>query len=304
MHLWWWKRLDEWDLLHLPCLGYSEVVPTLTSNRKKKPTRRSPLTVHPSRQAGESLREHVYDRFILWWFYLAGWTSALIAVAVAAWFSDPRWLRFTLTFFAAVSTGVFAVTIRREWPVVINCLRGAKGERAVADVLEDLRIKGYRVLHDLPVVRDGKRVANIDHVLIGPAGVFAIETKYRSKPADRPGVRADIHWDGEKLLANGTPVQNSPLLQARNAADDLQRILGARLARDIPVRPVVLFPGWYVHESSGAEAWVLAPKRLFAWLTREAHEAESVRRLSEIAVERIAESLTAYCREAADRMKS
>ena len=46
-------------------------------------------------------------------------------------------------------------------------------------MLEDLRAQGYAVFHDIP--GDG---FNVDHALIGPAGIFAIETKTRAKPAD------------------------------------------------------------------------------------------------------------------------
>ena len=41
--------------------------------------------------------------------------------------------------------------------------------------LEELRSEGYKPVHD--IVGNG---FNIDHVIVGPGGVFAIETKYRS----------------------------------------------------------------------------------------------------------------------------
>lgn len=49
---------------------------------------------------------------------------------------------------------------------------GAEGEERVAEVLRDLA--GIVVLHDLRV--PGKR-SNIDHVVVGPAGVFVIDAK-------------------------------------------------------------------------------------------------------------------------------
>ncbi|MGH2635682.1 MAG: nuclease-related domain-containing protein [Actinomycetota bacterium] len=49
---------------------------------------------------------------------------------------------------------------------------GIRGEVRVAGLLAELEPDGYRVLHDVDLGR-----GNADHVLIGPAGVFVIETK-------------------------------------------------------------------------------------------------------------------------------
>ena len=40
---------------------------------------------------------------------------------------------------------------------------------------------GFAVFHDVP----GDKAFNVDHVVIGPQGVFAVETKGRGKPASR-----------------------------------------------------------------------------------------------------------------------
>ena len=50
---------------------------------------------------------------------------------------------------------------------------GARGEEATATRLTQLP-ESFRVLHDLPM--PGSR-ANIDHVVVGPTGVFTVETK-------------------------------------------------------------------------------------------------------------------------------
>jgi len=54
-------------------------------------------------------------------------------------------------------------------------LRGARGEEAVAQVLAHLEQVGYQALHDIETGH-----GNIDHVVVGPTGVFAIETKHLS----------------------------------------------------------------------------------------------------------------------------
>jgi hypothetical protein len=53
--------------------------------------------------------------------------------------------------------------------------RGARGERATARRLRRLQRAGWTVFHD--VALQGSR-ANLDHLLIGPGGVFVIDSKY------------------------------------------------------------------------------------------------------------------------------
>ncbi|WP_163998711.1 nuclease-related domain-containing protein [Pyxidicoccus caerfyrddinensis] len=51
---------------------------------------------------------------------------------------------------------------------------GADGEERVGGLLEQLRPHGWHVEHD---VRVGRRGANLDHLVIGPPGVFVVNTK-------------------------------------------------------------------------------------------------------------------------------
>ena len=53
--------------------------------------------------------------------------------------------------------------------------RGAEGEEATAHVLAGLPAFEWRVFHD--VRWPGRRFANIDHILIGPQGVFVVDSK-------------------------------------------------------------------------------------------------------------------------------
>ncbi len=63
---------------------------------------------------------------------------------------------------------------------------GAQGERLTGRVLEKLP-RSYRVLHDLPMPRSS---ANIDHVVVGPTGVFTVETKNYKNAVTIKGGRA------------------------------------------------------------------------------------------------------------------
>lgn len=65
-----------------------------------------------------------------------------------------------------------------------NLRLGLMGERLVAEHLADLRTQGFHIFHDLPA-QGANKAFNLDHVVVGPSGVFVIETKARSKPNAR-----------------------------------------------------------------------------------------------------------------------
>jgi Nuclease-related domain len=67
----------------------------------------------------------------------------------------------------------------RPSPDAVAWRRGAVGERGTARLLEPLERHGWAVLHDLAV--PGSR-ANLDHLVIGPGGMFVIDSKqYRGR---------------------------------------------------------------------------------------------------------------------------
>jgi hypothetical protein len=91
--------------------------------------------------------------------------------------------------------------------------RGAAGERRTARLLDPLERHGWAVLHDLAI--PGSR-ANLDHLVIGPGGVFVIDSKqYRGRLQLDPSGRL---WHGRYPLA--------PVLQALSfEADQAAQVL-------------------------------------------------------------------------------
>jgi hypothetical protein len=88
----------------------------------------------------------------------------------------PR-LGLVLGLLAAVAAG-WGLRFRPS-PDAVAWRRGAAGERRTARLLGPLERQGWVVLHDLAV--PGSQ-ANIDHLVIGPGGVFAIDSKrYRGR---------------------------------------------------------------------------------------------------------------------------
>ena len=61
--------------------------------------------------------------------------------------------------------------------------RGAKGEEMLGRGLDALADRGVRILHDRRIPRTR---ANIDHIAVGPSGVFVIDAKrYKGRPSLR-----------------------------------------------------------------------------------------------------------------------
>lgn len=118
---------------------------------------------------------------------------------------------------------------------------GLDCERAVGQELNQLMLEGYRVYHDFQADN-----FNIDHVAIGENGVFAIETKGRPKPDRGRGQEdAKVIYDGQTLQFP-TWREKEPLEQAKRQAVWLSGWLSKAVGDQVPVKPVLALPGWYV----------------------------------------------------------
>lgn len=120
-------------------------------------------------------------------------------------------------------------------------------EQVTGQQLNRLIAQGCLVLHDLPA-----EVGNIDHVVVAPQGVFAIETKSFRKPK---GVTDDPHHPGHKVFYDGKGlrfpdfVTVEPVEQAVRHAQWLRRTLWDALGREVPVIPALALPGWWIERS-------------------------------------------------------
>ena len=114
-----------------------------------------------------------------------------------------------------------AHTDERSWRI------GADGEETVGSKLSRLADQGWRVLHSVPV---GERDADIDHVLIGPAGVFTINTK------THPGKRVTVY--SKAIYVGGT--RTDYLRNSRHEAERAGRLLSRAVERPVIVKPVLV----------------------------------------------------------------
>ena len=130
--------------------------------------------------------------------------------------------------------------------------------------LETLRAQGFRVFHDIP--GDG---FNVDHLIVGPKGVFTVETKTLSKPLRG---ESKIAFDGDEITIGGYQPDRNPIVQARAQAAWVRDLVFETTGRRISVHPVVVYPGWFVEgppKGAKSDVWVLNPKALPAFIEHE-----------------------------------
>jgi hypothetical protein len=190
--------------------------------------------------------------------------AVLCVLAVMEWLGylahSPRHpIIFSGMALIGVTTAVWRVLAVRSR---VRRLRlGRDGERVVGQFLERLRDSGAQVFHDVP----GEGF-NLDHVVISPRGIYAIETKTYSKPW--PG--AKIIVEGESLSIAGRTPDRDPIVQVSLAARWLEDKLQESTGKRFVVRGVVVFPGWFVEQRSRRErVWVLEPKMLPGFIEQE-----------------------------------
>ena len=164
---------------------------------------------------------------------------------------------------------------------------GYEGEIAVGQELNQLMRDGYYVYHDFPA---GK--FNIDHIVVGNSGVFAVETKARPKPTstDRKA-DAKVKYDGRCLrFPNGTDVES--LEQTKRHAEWLSKWLRSSVGEAVRVRPVLALPGWFVERVASGGIRVINPKN-FRYIAKPRNGSMLTDRM----ISRIVHQLEQKCRD-------
>jgi hypothetical protein len=148
-------------------------------------------------------------------------TLGVLAVATAALgrafgLHDLRFLFAELALLASI----FAIS-RYVLPLLDRRDRGASAEEHVGSLLDALEPGEWRVIHDASLGH-----GNVDHILIGPPGVFTVETKSHPGPV-RVG-----------------RLHGATLRQAQAQRDAIERVTG------VEVEPLLVF----------SRAWVDRPQ--------------------------------------------
>lgn len=214
--------------------------------------KKSPLTQDLLRGPGDSLRIKIDDMTTDILAYLTitivipliGYASVLSQSMAKGKLPNT----FTFAFIAVISLCIVGfmlyktyrtLKLRRQYSL------GLEAEVAVGQELNLLMRDGYWVFHDFPADN-----FNIDHIVIGKNGIFAVETKGRPKRFNPNGkVDAEVVFDGSKLTFPGWS-ETKPIEQAQRQAKWLQDWLTKAIGQTVNTQPVLALPGWYVKRTT------------------------------------------------------
>ena len=263
----------NWNTILLPsaycaCFALSALAILGWERRKRSSRSPFPADLRLLRGPGEEQLRALnrLDDDFLFLLLIAAIAPCLLAVLVLEGVRRlPGWWMFSgLLVVGTAFLAAYGLAARR----VVTRLRerghqylGYVGERVVAEELEPLKAAGWGVFHDVPC-ESGPERFNIDHVAVGPGGIFAIETDTRRKGAAREG-REDykVFFDGEQLTWPWGEDRQGISHALRNAQwleQWLRKVTGEKLA----VTPVLALPGWTVEAPAHANVRVVNP----SWL--------------------------------------
>lgn len=150
-------------------------------------------------------------------------------------------------------------TDERAWRI------GADGEEAVGAQLEKFARKDprWRVLHAVPV---GELGSDIDHLMIGPAGVFTINTKHH------PGAKIWVGKDQLRVDGHVQPYIRNSRFEAKRAA----KLLTAACGFDVRADALIVVFGveditvkTEPSEKDGSTVHVKYRRQAIRWLTKQ-----------------------------------
>lgn len=136
---------------------------------------------------------------------------------------------------------------------------GATGETVTGNLLEPLELHGWHILHAAPCPSGG----DIDHLAIGPGGLFVINTKYLRG--------AEVQADGDHLRLDGRCRDSDLIERSRLEASGASEVLSTATGLQVSAVPVLAFVDASEVEVQGWPGGVLVTdvQRLTAQMTGE-----------------------------------
>jgi hypothetical protein len=232
--------------------------------RRARQRRRSPLTADLLRSPGQTLREELEERRsdsmvdLLTLMIMPLLPLAIFYVQTAFTKRLPPLGVLAVVAVAVVAFIAHRVRLLYRRGEQMDRLRlGLDAELAVGQELDQLMREGAVVFHDVP----GEKF-NVDHVVVAPQGIFAVETKGYSKPAETAGkAGATVVFDG-KALAFPEYTGVKAIEQARRQAKWLADWLARATGEPVHVVPVLALPGWFIERKGRGDVQVFSGKEL------------------------------------------
>lgn len=258
-------------------------------HRKNK---KNPLTAQMLRAPGESINlrvEKLTDELNEQLFFTTIISTVIYSMYLTSKFvANINVSPLTYVFMAVVFLVISAVKLNRVVKQRHNELLGLDCERSVGQELNQLMLDGCRVFHDFQAEN-----FNIDHIVIGQNGIFAIETKGRAKP-DRGRGQEDVRvtYDGEGLNFPAWK-EKEPLDQAKRQASWLSNWISQAVGEQVVVRPAIALPGWFVERKK--QDFLIFNGKNPQFLTKIHTETP----LSSVMIQRVSHQVEQQCRNVA-----
>ena len=234
---------------------------------KKREARKFPFTDDVLRSPGESLSQKAEELSFDLSMYFG--LVPLVPVMVYAVYLQgiaidgevPPAVAVMLLLIASAAVSYLLIRMYRILSERHNYQLGYAGEVAVGSALNELMRQGYYVFHD--VKGDGEY--NVDHIVVGPTGVFAVETKAKTKSKKVLPARAyKVGYDGKYLYFPDCPgaKQRGFIGQAERGAKWVGKWLSEATGETINAIPVLVMPGWYIDRTGPGGILVLNHNQL------------------------------------------
>ncbi|MFC1748729.1 NERD domain-containing protein [Pseudomonadota bacterium] len=273
-----WDQFEPVLVIGATIAVFVAIINSVLHLEKNRKTSRHPLTNGLARFPGYSLSQQVSDIQLDLMGHLMGLMFVPI-VLYAVYLKSASDIGGFIV--AVVFVGCYAYLIRmfmKDRKKLVHHRLGLDCERAVGQELSRVGEHGFYVFHDFPADN-----FNIDHIVVGPTGVFAVETKGRSKPVRGKGAAdAKVIFDGKSLQF---PInrETKPVDQAVAQAEWLKRWISSAVGEAVGVKPVLVLPGWFVERTGRGEVVVYngkSPDKVFPKLNNQVLDSSIIKRIN------------------------
>ena len=257
----------------------------------KTKRRKNPINTHLLRSPGQALAEESEDiafDLLVHLLYIP-----FICLVFYAYYLTSNKSTFTLSITIITILGTvsfFTYKILKFANKKSQRRLGYDAELAIGQELNQLMREGFYVFHDVNL-KNTISEFNIDHIVVGKSGVFAVETKGRSKPINKDGKHDfKVSFDGKKLVFPQRE-ETEPVEQAKRQAKALQKWLSSAVGEPIYVRTVIALPGWFIERIGNTDVAVINGKNHENYFNKVRGT-----QLSEKQIKQVAHQLDILCR--------
>jgi hypothetical protein len=250
------------------------------------------LPISALRSPGESTR-HRIDRTN---GEIAAFAVAIGVIPLALYAALLSYVHFLFLDLGWMETGYFGILSSGFILYSVNKIKRLKsrrrrlyiryeGQMAVAEEVNRLIPEGYRVYHDFPTDR-----FHIDHIIVGPHGVFTVTTKVVRKSMHR--IEKPAMLDGQRIVF-GKKSDHRTMAYAAFQAAWLAKWLLTATGEALTVQAILTVPGWRMKTLRKSAVMGVEPSAIGDAISRFQGY-----RLSQKTIRLVSEQIEAKCRMA------